>query len=409
MKQQYLLTERAHFMCPNMHFGICMELQTAYDAHKLENTLLHLADAHPFLRCVIAEEPHTNRLYYKITDTSKIEWQYYPTDTLWEDYKSLSTDDWNVFAHGLLKVYVYPSQSSLKVLLVAHHLLADGRGLLELAQEFANDYCEDIVPVSAPEQLIESIEQLPNNSCLTGISHLLVKQANKQWKKENHTVSYEQYREFVQAYDKSHPVSHECYSIKPNELGDMLTLCHKHGFTINDYLMAQMYIQTGTDKIIIAADIRNSFTAYQPGSMGNYATAMGIKYNPRKKTADPIQVAKKIHQLVQKHMNNHHALYLVLACYLEIDPTLLDASVISAMNGFDSKAGRFVGSSMFGMSTPKSYSITNLGKIENKNMQSLLFIPPASPAALLTLGVVTINGRLFACTSKNRCILQPSI
>ena len=30
MKRQYLLTERAHFMCPNMHFGMLMEIETEY-------------------------------------------------------------------------------------------------------------------------------------------------------------------------------------------------------------------------------------------------------------------------------------------------------------------------------------------------------------------------------------------
>ena len=39
---------------------------------------------------------------------------------------------------------------------------------------------------------------------------------------------------------------------------------------------------------------------------------------------------------------------LVLACYFEMSPTLLDAAVISALGGFDSKAGRFVGGGMFG-------------------------------------------------------------
>lgn len=92
---------------------------------------------------------------------------------------------------------------------------------------------------------------------------------------------------------------------------------------------------------------------------------------------------------------------LVLACYFEMSPTLLDAAAISALGGFESKAGRFVGGGMFGFSNPSSYSITNLGKVENNNIKSMLFIPPASPAAKLTLGVVTLNGVMKACSSEN--------
>ena len=90
---------------------------------------------------------------------------------------------------------------------------------------------------------------------------------------------------------------------------------------------------------------------------------------------------------------------LVLACYFDMTPTLLDAAAISALGGFDSKAGRFVGGGMFGFSQPKSYSITNLGKVDNNNIKSLMFIPPASPATKLTLGVVTLNGTMRACSS----------
>ena len=112
-------------------------------------------------------------------------------------------------------------------------------------------------------------------------------------------------------------------------------------------------------------------------------------------------VAKEVHKAVQKHLKNNRALMLVLACYFEMSPTLLDAAAISALGGFESKAAKFVGSGMFGFGQPKSYSITNLGKVDNTNIKSLMFIPPASPAAKLTLGVVTLNGRMRACSSLN--------
>ena len=92
---------------------------------------------------------------------------------------------------------------------------------------------------------------------------------------------------------------------------------------------------------------------------------------------------------------------LVLACYFEMSPTLLDAAAISALGGFESEAAKFVGGGMFGFTNPHSYSITNLGKLENPNIESLMFIPPASPAAKLTLGVVTLNGKMRACSSRN--------
>lgn len=401
MKRQYLLTERTHFMCPNMHFGMLMEIETGYMEEKVKETLDRMSEAHPFLKSLIAYEEGTDRLYYKITEEPQISLSV-KTDiaTLWEDYSRVSDNDWNVFKNGMLKVYVYPQKEGMTVLLIAHHLLVDGRGLLELAQEFVNLYVKGLIPDYVEEQLIESIHDLPLKSELAGISKLLIKQANKQWRKENHKVSYEQYQSFVETYSKKNNVEYKTYGLKKDEVEQMKALCKENGFTINDLLMAHMYQKTGSNKIIMAADVRSDLACYKKGALGNYSTAMGIV--SKSKITDVIQKAKEVHGLVQKHKRKNRNWFLVLACYLEIEPTLLDAAAISGLGGFESKAGSFVGGGMFGFHNLSSYSITNLGKIENQNMKSILFIPPASPAAKLTLGVVTLNGAMRACSSENK-------
>lgn len=403
MNNQYILSERAHFMCPNMHFGMLMEIEKEYDKALLEATLDRMAEAHPFLRSLISYEDGTDKLYYNVTDISQIQFAVKEDiSTLWTDYKNISERDWNVFENGMLKVYVYPGQQKMTLLFVAHHLLVDGRGLMEIAQEFANDYVGGIKPSYAEEVLIESIDDLPPKSALTGMSKFLVKQANRQWAKEKHFVSYEQYQKFAEEYSKSHPVSYNTYEVEATAVTDMAKLCKENGFSMNDLLMAKMYLKSKTEKIIIAADIRSKFSKYNQGALGNYSTAMGIHY--KTKESDEVTVAKEVHKTVQKHLKNNRALMLVLACYFEMSPTLLDAAAISALGGFESKAAKFVGSGMFGFGQPKSYSITNLGKVDNANIKSLMFIPPASPAAKLTLGVVTLNGTMRTCSSRNEGI-----
>jgi len=399
VNRQYVISERAHFMCPDMHFGMVMELKKEYDKEKVAATLHRMAEAHPFLKCLIAYEDGTDKLYYKLTDCSQIN-VVVGTDTssLWTDYKSSSAQDWNVFEKGLLKVYIYPGEQGMTILFVAHHLLVDGRGLLDIAQEFANDYVGKIYPVYAEEVLIESIEDLPKGSALSGISKLLVKWANRQWEKENYAVSYAQYAQFVEKYSKKHPIEYTTHDVEEKEVAQMVQLCKENGFSMNDLLMAHMYVQTGTQKIIIAADIRGVISKYRKGALVNYSTAMGILC--KSKTTDVAQKAKEVHKSVQKHLKNNRALMLVLACYFEMKPTLLDAAAISALGGFESKAAKFVGGGMFGFGHDGSYSITNLGKVENDNVKSLMFIPPASPAAKLTLGVVTLNGSMKACSSR---------
>ncbi len=400
MDKQYVCTERAHFMCPDMHFGISMKLNTRYDMNRTQSVLNDMADAHPFLKALISYEEGTEQLFYNITDHSQISMIVREDVTkIWDDYKEISQHAWDVFHEGLLKVFIYPEGEEITILFIVHHLLADGRGALELAQEFADCYVEGKKSTYVSEQLMTSIDDLPEKSRLSGISRILIKRANKQWLKEDKIVTYEKYCDFIKEYKKKNDVLYDTYCVDVDDVSKMKETCKQNGFTMNDLLMANMYLKAGTEKIIIAADIRKEFKGYKSGALGNYSTAMGIVC--KTKTDHVIKKALEVHKQVQKHMKKMSSKMLVLACYFDIEPTLLDAAAISALGGFDSKAASFVGKGMFGFGEAKSYSITNLGSITNKNMKSVMFIPPASPAAKMTLGVVTLNGEMKACCSRN--------
>lgn len=403
MEKQYILSERAHFMCPNMNFGMLFRISAPYDEARIREVLNNASAAHPFLRSVVAYEEGTDKLYYKVTDESKITLKICERVFDISEYESLMKEPWNVLEEGLLRVFVYSasedtSSEDTEILLIAHHLLTDGTGLLQLATEIADNYAEGKEIAYVEEKLISGVSDLPAGSDLTGISRFLVNRANKQWKKENHKVSHEAYLNFEREFNSRHELQYRTYDVSDDEYQEMRRLCKENEFTMNDLLMAKMYIRTGWKKIIIAADLRKRLSIYNEGALGNYATAMGIEC--KSKTTDEVAKAREVHSIVQRTMSDNKKLMLVLACYFLLDPTLLDAAAISGLGGFESKAASFVGGGMFGFATPASYSITNLGKITNANMKLAMFIPPASPAAKLTLGVVTVNDKMYACSSK---------
>lgn len=103
---------------------------------------------------------------------------------------------------------------------------------------------------------------------------------------------------------------------------------------------------------------------------------------------------------------------LVLACYFRMVPELIDAIAISTLGNFKSKAGKFVGSVMFGYKKRDGYSVTNLGNVDNDNILEAMFIPPASPANRKTMGVVSVNKYMKKCTAldkSNRNILGKAV
>lgn len=395
--RKYLYTERAHYMCPNMHFGIMAEIGTEFDADGIFRSIDVLRSAHPLMRSLIAEEQGSSGIYYEEHPELEIPVTLREADEDWQtDYDSVSSAGWNVQKEALLKVFAYPSGSGTRVLFITHHLLCDGRGLLQLVKEFADHYSNGAIPRSVDEKLMESLDDLPGGSDLRFISRMLIKDSNAKWRKEGHKVSYDEYLRFERDHDSKQVIKREIKNVDGEELDALLGLCRENGVSLNDYLIARMMTDEGTDKVVIASDIRNKIRNYKNGALGNYATAFGVVV--KKRSPEIMELARSVDHEVRSIMSKPDREMLVLSCYFNMDPELLDAVAISTLGSFDSKAGRFVGSRMFGFEKRDGHCITNLGRAESSVIREGVFIPPASPANRKAWGVLTINDKMRICS-----------
>ncbi len=398
MDKKYIVTERAHFMCPNMHFGILISIDKKYDINRIRDVIKSLSEAHPLLKCLIAND-EIGKIYYALQNQLEIRfWEMNSVESLEDDYRKIAERGWDVYSEGLLRICTYPRYDGFEILFIAHHLLCDGRGLLGLAASFANSYVKGIEPVYTEECLIQSLKDLPTGSDLPWISKVVIHSANKRWKKENHHVDYSDYLKFEKNYIKKNKLKLSFETKPQEELISLIELCHNNNISLNDYLIAKMMQDLSINKVVIAADIRKYLSIYKEGSLGNFSTAFSVVCNS--KLNNLIEVAKIISRKVQLQINSPKKRMLVLSCYLRMSPELIDAVAISTLGGYRSKAGMFVGSNMFGYKDRCGCSITNLGKMESDTIVQATFIPPASPANKMTAGVVTVNGIMNTCVIR---------
>lgn len=405
-KENRIFTERAHLMCPHMCFGIVMSIDSAFETGRLQKTFGQVAGNHPFLRAVLGYDEADNGYYYDVTDSSKIDLQMSEDELngiddpkLIAEYDRLTGYDWDIRSEGLLKAVAWKMQDKTAILLVFHHLIADGRGALELATEIADAYKDGTVREPVSEKLISSADEFPAGSELPFMSRMLVDKANRDWKKEgNKPLSYQEYHEYADGFVKNDKVKISVKRTSSEELSKTISDCKAHSVTLNDLLMAKMYKEDKTGKIIIAKDLRGELPCYQKGALGNYSTAFSIEV--KKTDRDLWELAQEVHKKVQKTLSDPRSLYLVLQCYARLEPAVLDAAFMATKGGFNSKSASFIGKMFFAMDEPKGYSITNLGKIESNSIISAYFIPPASPAIKKTAGILTVNGEMITCVSE---------
>lgn len=398
MMKRYVLTERAHLMCPNMHFGIKATIPARYDRKQFQDVLRALASAHPFLKSNIAQETESRKLYYCRHEEIKIPVFEKDNASRWQDdYNEITRCGWDAFHECLLKLVVYPGDETFEVIFIAHHLLGDGRGILNLVCEFADCYISRKEPRFAEENLISSMDELPKGSSLSPFSKLIVGYANRKWQHEGRTVNYEDYRLFEAKFIAANPVSYVEEAWEPTTTADVLEKCHEHGVSLNDYLVAEMMCTEKTNRVVAAVDIRKHLSRYRAGALGNYASATAIEVsgNPE----DIWKIARVVSERIKRNMGDPLKLMMILACYLYMEPELIDAAAISTMSEFRSKAGKFIGALILGYKSRSGYSVTNLGNVDNSNIVEATFIPPASPANIKTEGVLSVNHRLKKCTA----------
>ena len=394
---QVICTERAHYMCPNMEFGILAHIRAEYSREKVLETVRVLQAAHPFLRSLIAEEPGSGKLYYQLQESLDLPLiEKSDVDSWQADYNELTVSGWDVRREGMLKALLYPAGAEFDVLLIAHHLLCDGRGLLQLADEFALYYCHGSVPQPVSENLIAGLGDLPEKSGLPFISRCVIDDANRRWDKEHHRVSHDEYLDFEKAFLRDNPVQREIITVDGGELERVHGLCRQRGVSVNDYLIAKMMLEEQTEKVVIAEDIRTRVSCYRQGAMGNYSTAFSVVI--KRKENDVLALAERVASRVASVRKQPQKEMLVLACYLRMRPELIDAVAISTLGDFPSAAGAFVGRNMFGYGSRNGRCLTNLGRVESDVISEAAFIPPASPANVKTWGILTVNGRMKICS-----------
>jgi hypothetical protein len=109
-----------------------------------------------------------------------------------------------------------------------------------------------------------------------------------------------------------------------------------------------------------------------------------------------------VHNEVRDRVADISALCLVLTLYTLMEKGLIDAAAPAALGAFDSKAAASAGKTLLGYAQADGCCITNLGKLESSSLKEAMFIPPASPAMRLTKGVVTVNGKMYTCTTERK-------
>ena len=124
-----------------MCFGIVICINKELNESRITDAVKSLASAHPFIRALISHEENENRFFYDVKEASQAEISICTRNVpdidspeIIAEFERITSRDFDLFKEGMLKISVWSSGAKTIVLMVFHHLLADGRGALELSK-----------------------------------------------------------------------------------------------------------------------------------------------------------------------------------------------------------------------------------------------------------------------------------
>ncbi len=269
----------------------------------------------------------------------------------------------------LCRFVLLKQQQHCYLLIVCHHLIADGLSMIMLLKDllaFMKDHsaeCQIVAPVKI------SSENLPADFSINPMGKLIVNRYNRKWRKESKAQSEFNYEKLVDQFWKiEKDVRILNFELNQATVQKIVSKCHQQSIGVNSFICAAFYL---ADQAMRVENSSWARTAYIPvnirnrlkggaDSFGLLASAVKIKL-PEFAKDDIWQLSNKINMLVYQKLGDRHVFGTQLLRYA--DPSLMDSVYYSKYKLLDSRTARRFSKLIQNDTISASLDISNLGRL----------------------------------------------
>ncbi len=392
--KKYICSERPNLFEPNVYISMVVTLAGRIAPEELEQAV-QTAYAHneATMSRIVLEE--SGEAFYETLDESGCSVCHDQRN--WEEIVKESEKLPFDLNHGeLVRTYIMAGEQETTLLLMVHHLAGDGTSVLILVQDIVTAL--DGRPLVYKPMLLTDREYLTKRARLPLVVNLLVHKANRSWKKQKKTFSWEDYYDIHRAYWAEHTsdIIVQCYS-----LAKWKTACPE-GITLNSYLTAKLLQEDPESKVIgIPVSIREKNNSISNQTSGAAITHL---YQPELSLEEN---AGQIQKKLKKQLKKADRKYFVLLLMAHLEPALIDSVLLYThgcySNALSQKMAEILG---YTGENSRDLGVTNLMKIgipEEYGMfriADILFIPPKVSYTKKVVGAATYGETLHVVYHK---------
>ena len=311
-------------------------------------------------------------------------------------------DPFKIQEGELFRTYIIPEEKGCKLLMMVHHIAADGKAMLMVLE----DMIKNLAGIEVEYKPLNNIgtDAFPANVKPSLLFKSIIESLNRQWKKSGKVFDWEDYFKVHENFWATRSSEVRFETIEKEELEGIKEKCKENKITVNSYMLTKILEEHPEYRTFaFPISLRKDNL-----SICNRALMMrpNFRYNRKKSFLDN---AQKIHKIVRRYMEDEHKKYEVSARVRMLDPILLDSCLMYAYGGYQNKASKMMAETIGYVGRNKTnVTVTNLTNLQFKRnygrfqVEEVFTIAPVMSATKEVICISTFHGKMTIAYSSIR-------
>jgi NRPS condensation-like uncharacterized protein len=390
---KYMISkERTHLFSPAANVSVKIDIEARIDIDTMKMAIDKAVRNNEILNCRIELDEDGEAFYVNMPDpvysvtVSEQEW----TDIVSEQEKIR----FMIEKGELIRFFLIPLSDLMRVVIINHHLGGDGVSISYLVRDIMTALSGGELHFK-PIRLF-SMDEVPKTGSLPLGIRFMLGLNNGNWRKTGKIFNIDDFSGMFKKYWQTHNTVIYRYSFPGTNYEALINEVHAHAVSMNSAITTA-FIRASGERTSVGHAVNIRESGYE--GMGNFATGISTKYQ-YDESKDFWHNARQVQNLIYSKLNDDKAKYFLLLFMGSIEPTLIDATMFSAFDGYDNKIAKSF-QRMFGYdNNPRGISITNLTRLPISHaygkytLSDFSFVAPLVANAKRMISIATLNGKM---------------
>lgn len=389
------ITEREHLFTPNINIVMKVTISGHPSVANLKQAISSAVRANESLNCKIVLSENGFAGY------ERLEQPIYSVEVRNQHWTEIAREQeskiFHLAAGELVRFFLLTGEKDTDLLIIAHHLAGDGLSIVYLIEDIMNALAGN--ELEFKPMRITSPDSFPKKTEMYPTAKMYLNKLNRKWRKSGRAFSFLDYETLFAAYWKNRKTYLCDEKFSQNELKMLSEKAKQYSVSINSlistaFIQAYCYVYGKKADTGLAASIREK--GYR--GMTNNTTGIAILYN-YKQSKSFSQNAQAVHKSIYKKLKNDRMKYFVPRFFELMDPTLVDATAMTAYGAYKNKAAERL-AHLMAYDKQRDVSITNLAKLDIPQkygpyeLRNFAFVAPIVPYARRVTAIATLGEEL---------------